>query len=918
LQQHGLGWQHILLAASVIAATIGLFQIVGHAPVDDVSRYPGSLFATVDVGGLSNWNDGAVAINRTNEIVRITDAGVQSLGKIEDDPVQVAAEGNQVVVSWRDPVRIAAYEVDGTLLRKMWSVPINDLDTIRGLTIAAGYVATVSPKTDELIILSLRDGRVAGRIETDPMPWDIAAWDDHLLVVIPGLKQLQVIDPDKQQTLKPLDIGIQPTSVYVRNSTAYVASVSGEMVGSVSLNDRRVTATTEIPGPSSAVAGLGDVVVIGTTGNDNSTIPYGVGYINLQGEEVAISQTSNYVSDAVAIKDKILIATDKTLVSMEAPNETVEQAAYISSESISWSPEGRGWLSPIISQVPLTSNDSETQITMTEYRWDNSYNDISIILRSVTCNTPGTAFGIITNIYTQWDTAATTGQSVLGAGVDHLFTVAKPQPICARMWAQDTSGYMMLVTGEGTIDEIINENSVQTLSFSAQLKGDMVSSGSLIQSVIRESISSPLAGYILIWICIRLIISVPRNRNSMLRESESTILSISVQSDLKTARYRRFLRRISYVLGIPSAVVLILSLTSYVLPQSSLNLTPFQWGFYTLFTISLFTLPWTRRRSSVERRSHRVWSKSSRGFFGTVIRVSAHALFIISIAGYAFGSIMLLFDPNIVAANHGAQGAAAFFDMLRVGLLNIVFVLGSTGMAWLFFLLSVLLYWANRLGQKLQAQGWKEERSLIGAYLYLRSYDEDELRLKATLRSGGPLGLLLPIRKIPFREVIATQLDRVVACDPKDKILPCIGTYRLEIDRKDWKSVIKEKASEAIAVIISCTPKSINEGFIEELEIVADIPHQRVILVVGPWKKDRQQRFQTFREAVSSAEFCSKIVNKSFYSSIVNTPIPEGAQILAHNPIRGWRIFGSEVQNDWSYALCLENAATWVNKDGNN
>jgi hypothetical protein len=183
------------------------------------------------------------------------------------------------------------------------------------------------------------------------------------------------------------------------------------------------------------------------------------------------------------------------------------------------------------------------------------------------------------------------------------------------------------------------------------------------------------------------------------------------------------------------------------------------------------------------------------------------------------------------------------------------------------------------------------------------------------MKSGGPLGMLLPVRRIRFEESIATNLSRVapvLAINPPGKRLAPLGAARETLNKDDdspddeaWKTKIEGLASNARAVVVGATPRSVRKGFAWELETVSGLRHGRVILVVGP-HKDAAQRWEGFLGAVAPLEI---------FAPLTQAQIPTGVHVLAHQPGQGWRGFGAESRTDWSYAFSFEAALEWMEND---
>ncbi|TDE89697.1 hypothetical protein EXU48_19970 [Occultella glacieicola] len=189
-------------------------------------------------------------------------------------------------------------------------------------------------------------------------------------------------------------------------------------------------------------------------------------------------------------------------------------------------------------------------------------------------------------------------------------------------------------------------------------------------------------------------------------------------------------------------------------------------------------------------------------------------------------------------------------------------------------------------------------------YLYLRSFDEDSLKLPGLLRRRGLLGALSLFRQVRFEEVLVQQLSMsgpVIAIAPPGARIAPIGAARASFSNDEWQQHVARYAQTARAVILSATPKEVRQGFAWEIELVANyLQHRRVMVVLGPWKRSQiARRWATFIGAVGAIPF---------FSPIAGPWVPDGVTVLAHSERQGWQAWGSTRRTDWTYSVAIDAA----------
>jgi hypothetical protein len=230
---------------------------------------------------------------------------------------------------------------------------------------------------------------------------------------------------------------------------------------------------------------------------------------------------------------------------------------------------------------------------------------------------------------------------------------------------------------------------------------------------------------------------------------------------------------------------------------------------------------------------------------------------------------------------------------------------GSSWLTFMFFPAIFVLFVVDRIGRRLSAQNASERTAADPRrpILFLRSFDEDKLKIPSSAARAGLIARLCTLRRRRFEEILFGHLNRygpVIAISPPGTRLPPVGAARQSLPHDAWHSRVRELAEDALCVVISGTPRQINEGLDFELMMVgSELSHQRVLLVVGPWRKrtgqDRWRRFVawTYRYPM--------------FQPIAYPFVQPGTHVLAHTPA-GWYAWGARRRTDRTYGACVDAA----------
>lgn len=246
---------------------------------------------------------------------------------------------------------------------------------------------------------------------------------------------------------------------------------------------------------------------------------------------------------------------------------------------------------------------------------------------------------------------------------------------------------------------------------------------------------------------------------------------------------------------------------------------------------------------------------------------------------------------------------------LLAGLLPLARSVGDDGLVVSMFLAIPALAAAvgiDVLGQRLRNASVDEALAQDDRphYLYLRSFDEDRLKLPGQLRRRGLLSALSVMRKVRFEEVLVRQLSAtgpVIAIAPPGLSMPPIGAARASFSNEEWQQHVVRYAETARAVVLSATPGEVRPGYGWELDLIANrIGHRRVLVVLGPWPRQGLRRRWT--------QFCVAVSHVPFFAPITMPWVPDGVHVLAHSARLGWHGWGAGRRLDWTYAVAIDEA----------
>ena len=310
---------------------------------------------------------------------------------------------------------------------------------------------------------------------------------------------------------------------------------------------------------------------------------------------------------------------------------------------------------------------------------------------------------------------------------------------------------------------------------------------------------------------------------------------------------------------------------------------------------------------------------------GAALRAGSGVLAVLAMIGYiACAVLYLLINFQTPQLTTGMVTSLVNSGQLLPVVVGTVFgfVVGleQRGLMWVLFL-AVLVgpmtvaYLLDRLGQRLGQRSLQAvlESDARPHLLYLRGFEEDDLRITPSLARTSFLQWLTPFGRPRFEEVMVRYLSRfgpvIAISGDHGRSLPSLGAAKASFADHQWQSKVHEWMGSALAVVVAATPDQVRDGLMWELVQLSDVERRpRVLLVIAPWPRDQLGgRWQGFVAAASRLPL---------FAGLATHPFPSGVQVLTFTTDAGWRGYGAARRWDWTYAAALtaavEDAApTW-------
>lgn len=188
-------------------------------------------------------------------------------------------------------------------------------------------------------------------------------------------------------------------------------------------------------------------------------------------------------------------------------------------------------------------------------------------------------------------------------------------------------------------------------------------------------------------------------------------------------------------------------------------------------------------------------------------------------------------------------------------------------------------------------------------FLYLRSFDEDRLKLAAPSVRQGALERLIPWRRRSFERVLVETLSRygpvVAISDPRVRMAP-IGAARESVPHEYWQQTVQLMAHDSLVVVVGGTPTEVRKGLAYELSMLAAIPAPRLLVVQAPYRRPELTR--------RWHGFLRQTVHLPLFSPLSGPWVQEGTLLATFDHLRGWTAWGARKRTDRSYTAAIDAA----------
>lgn len=495
--------------------------------------------------------------------------------------------------------------------------------------------------------------------------------------------------------------------------------------------------------------------------------------------------------------------------------------------------------------------------------------------------------------------------ATLGDEQDQVWWLADTQQVVRRwmMETPDERGQFVQVSVSCATDDA-TQCAQESAGISQEIADAMPGQVQDVSYDVSRALIMALVGPGMFW----LILVLPwRGVRALLRPRYAMTNQPPRVQDLSTAvRRARINRAVRRVAMVPAAVFVLLS---FAAAYSADIPTVVGVTAMTAGCVGLLALAYRFAGPHPVERGRRLTLDDTRGrgILGTALTTVAYCLLPVLLVVYILVSAYGQFVPGwpVTSAAEVAGRPEPLVGLLydwAVGparnLVNFLIIMLIPGL--------VVLFAIDLLGQRLRAATVADvlARDRRPHYLYLRSFDEDTLKMPGLLRRRGLIGALTVFRKVRFEEVLVRQLSMtgpVIAIAPPGSKLPPIGAARASFDNDEWQAHVEHYARTARAVVLSATPREVRAGFGWEIDLVANrMGHGRVMVVLGPWSKT--QLVHRWRQ------FCQAVAHLPLFAPMAMTWVPAGVQLLAHSDRQGWRAWGARSRTDWTYSMAVDQA----------
>ncbi len=495
---------------------------------------------------------------------------------------------------------------------------------------------------------------------------------------------------------------------------------------------------------------------------------------------------------------------------------------------------------------------------------------------------------------------------VLSGGTEQVWWLPAEEQL-VRRWVMDRPGesgadfvQVALTCTAGEAQQCAEQTGWAARGIAAAMAGEVQRTEYGLDDAIIIAVVGPLLLWAVLVLPWRILTALLRSRYAMTAQPPRVQ---DLTRPVRRARLRRAVRKVAWVLMV---LALGLGLTVVAERGDGAGLGAAVLILPTLGLLAL-TYRWAPPHPVERGRQLPLADAGARGVLGVALTTIAYALLPVLLLVYllltAYGSIVPAWPVTSATELAGRpEPLVTLFYGPAVGWgrnpLTFMLVLLLPGLLVLFAL--------DLLGRRLRAAGVAQvlAQDQRPHYLYLRSFDEDALRMPGLLRRRGLIGALTVLRRVRFEEVLVRQLSMtgpVIAIAPPGAKLPPIGAARASFGNEEWQQHVEHYARTARAVVLSATPREVRAGFGWEIDLVAHrLGHRRVMVVLGPWSKAQL--------AGRWRQFCQAVAHLPLFAPMAMAWVPEGVQLLAHSDRQGWRAWGARGRTDWTYTMAVDQA----------
>ena len=580
-----------------------------------------------------------------------------------------------------------------------------------------------------------------------------------------------------------------------------------------------------------------------------------------------------------------------------------------------FTPSGGPWMLAIDQTIPseqLKVTDCEAAV---ERQWRDARTGWAMV-STVECGSEQLALRAWSDLWTAAAIQFADG-GVLGQGVDQagIWQVDAQRLVYGRAWVQGTHYvYVHRICPQAEWQACRDATAVDARALAALLPGALVSDNRAINLALQGVLLLFVAPAVTIALLVLPRAAWRRGRERGWAVGPATPGFTALDDEVRRARRSRGLR------GIVTAALVAVSYVAGIFGSSSLGNV---WLFAVwLFLSPLVLVPALAGLLKLLWPQHRLVrvARGSRGpatlgsVAGAALRAGSGVLAVLALIGYIACAVLYMMinfqTPQMTIGMVTSMVNSGDLLPVVIGtVLGFVAGLEQRGLMWVLFL-AVLVgpmtvaYLLDRVGQRLGQRSLQTvlESDARPHLLYLRGFEEDDLRITPSLARTSFLQWLTPFGRPRFEEVMVRYLSRfgpvIAISGDHGRSLPSLGAAKASFADHQWQSKVHEWMGSALAVVVAATPDQVRDGLMWELVQLSDVERRpRVLLVIAPWPKTQLgTRWQGFVAAASRLPL---------FGALAAHPFPSGLQVLTYTTDAGWRGYGASRRWDWTYAAAL-------------